>query len=1062
MKKFLSGLLSAVLIMQCAVFANVSAENVFGDLNGHWAQGAIEKMAGIGIAKGRADGVFAPEDSITRAEYLTLACRITGTAEAPYADAFSDITGTEWYAGYVQAGKNAGLIPSGMVADGSFHGDTLITREEIAAISVGAKSKLNGETLEINPVADEASEALSSYIDADDISDWAKAYVAKAVNDGIVNGMTETEIAPKNNATRAQAIVMLSRISPFYDAENLMSAPYPDLTIWEYDIRHGLVENGYPIATPYHSETEGHTPDDGCIVYDVEWSGKGNVINAYTMSYIFRNPNGAIIAGEKYKVGFMAKLEGVDSLKCNAVKLCDIANHKIQYSEKGSTTISGEGWKEYTFELTATDTLPEVKLIFQMGGDDKSNYKVYFDSFYMIPQGVKKDIAVKASTDIASITGEGAYEITDTPLLTATSPDGSGIILDYWEDHYGNKVSPNSEYTALANSKATYTAHFGSYSYSDGGFTVPVSEKLSATVSAPFVSGRAVSTTGKITAPKGFTVMESGAIFYPGIWTENFNLFSNGISKTKASAVEADGSFTVAANMETKYGVLTKAYAIAKSPEGQVFVIYSDDSYTKPANAPEKREYNTLFYHELHGIFTDEVENNPESHGKYVDEIALTGADIMTVTPSTYKFNLWPSKVDPYWTTEAEYSQVKSSQYVEDARQYILNGGDPVQDTLDAAKRNNIAMFIDQRMNDSHNNGDKDFPTHSTFWKSHPEYWLKDSSGNDNDRNMNYMEPEVREYFYNLMEELMTNYDVDGLQMDFQRHVGYFHSYEKAMGNAVMTEFVGRVSEMVNRLSIDRGKDLQLSVRIPGSGISECNTNALDVTAWNKKQYIDIMNVGNHYYNILSIGIEEFKEIANGAKVFGEMHFLTFENPSSKSDRRFVTPEVMYATANNFYSRGADGISFFNMQYIPRDKRLEFYPQLPVIDDGQDVLASLQKKNMITLSFDARIPRADDLDFDVCLVEDTENFLTATIRVEFTADGTQTETSVTFNGTGLKQIERDDTEFFTTYSTGTAYPTAEKVKFFDIPLDLIKKGDNHINIKAPGLTMDGVQIAFHN
>ena len=114
------------------------------------------------------------------------------------------------------------------------------------------------------------------------------------------------------------------------------------------------------------------------------------------------------------------------------------------------------------------------------------------------------------------------------------------------------------------------------------------------------------------------------------------------------------------------------------------------------------------------------------------------------------------------------------------------------------------------------------------------------------------------------------------------------------------------------------------------------------------------------------------------------------------------------------------------------------------------------------LTLVCRITGTNELDFEVCLLEKAENHKSATIRVEFTADGTTTPTTVTFNGTELTEKERAETEFFPVYSSGSAYPTSEKVKFFDIPLSIIKTGNNHVNIKAQGLTMDGVQIAFHN
>ena len=48
--------------------------------------------------------------------------------------------------------------------------------------------------------------------DKGDISEWASGFVAKAVEMGIVKGMSENEFKPLENATRAQAASMIYRL----------------------------------------------------------------------------------------------------------------------------------------------------------------------------------------------------------------------------------------------------------------------------------------------------------------------------------------------------------------------------------------------------------------------------------------------------------------------------------------------------------------------------------------------------------------------------------------------------------------------------------------------------------------------------------------------------------------------------------------------------------------------------------------------------------------------------------------------------------------------------------
>ena len=75
-----------------AEFANVASKFVnaksgqgFNDLNGHWAQGAIEKLKSAGWVTGYGDGSFRPDAVITRAEVVSITNRmLERTADANY------------------------------------------------------------------------------------------------------------------------------------------------------------------------------------------------------------------------------------------------------------------------------------------------------------------------------------------------------------------------------------------------------------------------------------------------------------------------------------------------------------------------------------------------------------------------------------------------------------------------------------------------------------------------------------------------------------------------------------------------------------------------------------------------------------------------------------------------------------------------------------------------------------------------------------------------------------------------------------------------------------------
>lgn len=186
-----------------SLYAVVSSDQSFEDLAGHWAKADVELLASKFVVKGVAAHTFAPNASITRAEFAALLVRALGLNEAE-ASAFSDVPANSWFAGAVGASAKAGLIEG--FEDGSFGPDERITREQMA-VMIARAMKFAGQQPEAMELA-----GLARFSDSSAIHEWARGAVAEAVSAGIVNGVTDTTFAPGASATRGEAAVMLKRL----------------------------------------------------------------------------------------------------------------------------------------------------------------------------------------------------------------------------------------------------------------------------------------------------------------------------------------------------------------------------------------------------------------------------------------------------------------------------------------------------------------------------------------------------------------------------------------------------------------------------------------------------------------------------------------------------------------------------------------------------------------------------------------------------------------------------------------------------------------------------------
>jgi hypothetical protein len=119
---------------------------------------------------------------------------------------FNDVAAGSWYQGEVKKAYSAGLING--VSATEFAPERNITREEMAAMLIRAKGYADGINVE-----DLKLDESIHFEDEDTVSDWAGAFVKLAVGDKLMEGRTATDFAPLASASRAEAVVVLKRLT---------------------------------------------------------------------------------------------------------------------------------------------------------------------------------------------------------------------------------------------------------------------------------------------------------------------------------------------------------------------------------------------------------------------------------------------------------------------------------------------------------------------------------------------------------------------------------------------------------------------------------------------------------------------------------------------------------------------------------------------------------------------------------------------------------------------------------------------------------------------------------
>lgn len=106
------------------------------DLTGHWAEPVIRQWITRGDASGYPDGGFKPEQSVTRAEFVKWVNRVV-QKDAGITRRFSDVAPGQWYESEVQKAVSSGVISGD--EQGLFRPNDKITRQEAAIVLAKAK-----------------------------------------------------------------------------------------------------------------------------------------------------------------------------------------------------------------------------------------------------------------------------------------------------------------------------------------------------------------------------------------------------------------------------------------------------------------------------------------------------------------------------------------------------------------------------------------------------------------------------------------------------------------------------------------------------------------------------------------------------------------------------------------------------------------------------------------------------------------------------------------------------------------------------------------------------------
>ncbi len=277
------------------------------------------------------------------------------------------------------------------------------------------------------------------------------------------------------------------------------------------------------------------------------------------------------------------------------------------------------------------------------------------------------------------------------------------------------------------------------------------------------------------------------------------------------------------------------------------------------------------------------------------------------------------------------------------ARNAELNklGTDSLKLAIETCRKNKMEIFWTYRMNDIH---DALADGLISNWKAERRHLLM---GQPEDQGkypqsdprwfwtfVDYAQREVRDLNLTVVRNVLDEYDVDGIDLDFLRHPAYFKEtllFEPATREHVdmMTDMMDKIRQVVLAAGKRKGRPILLSVRIlPTLALN--NHFGFDVQRWLKEGTIDLITIGGGYdpFTVTVTG----KEMINFGHAYDVPVYVCLSTSGmiqrgvKHSRVGWGTPESWRAAAANAWHAGADGIMTFNLFPEEFDSEISMTP----------------------------------------------------------------------------------------------------------------------------------------
>ena len=359
-----------------------------------------------------------------------------------------------------------------------------------------------------------------------------------------------------------------------------------------------------------------------------------------------------------------------------------------------------------------------------------------------------------------------------------------------------------------------------------------------------------------------------------------------------------------------------------------------------------KRRQRTIYFNDArhYYLYVFEPPMTLQDAWRPVDEVAGTAVDTFTYGVERGDGLFYPSKVGMRFGQDMRpFTSTFYWRVWENMQSLIDRGLDPLKVLIDRAHDKGMEFFASLRM--------------SAYGGMDPR--LKVPEGG-----RGLAHEEVRDHQFAVLKELATEYEVEGLELDFAAAPAgmppSLRPEDVPKYTPVLTDYVRKIAKMARGRDGEAGK---IGARVYPT-LETCKKQGLDVPTWLKEGLVDYV-VPMLYADFTldaDMPIDWLIEAAHEADVpvYGMLQPYARSEASGAPARMYATAEMLRAAAANYWAGGVDGLYTWLMQWPLGDEQRQTLTELGdrdlVLERDKHYVVRRRSAQAADMGYDAALP----------------------------------------------------------------------------------------------------------